>query len=447
MICLHSNTSDAGIQAGGRAGPAGLCYNGEKSSAMGENDMRAYERLITYAQIWTTSDETTSDRSPSTDRQLDLARVLATQMRELGLADAAVDANGYVLGHLPASPGYEGKTRLGFIAHLDTAPDAPGQNVKPQIHPNYDGRALTLPSGLVLDPARFPDLAAMQGKTLITSDGSTLLGADDKAGIAEILTMVEDLNRNQIPHGPLSIAFTPDEEIGSGARLLDLDKFAADFAYTVDGGSNAEITYETFNAAQAHFDITGASVHPGSAKGLMVNAALVACAINAMLPAADIPALTEGYEGFFHLTNMSGTVEKARLDYIVRDHSSAAFQARLDLLRHIEKTINEQYGAGTVRLTIRHQYSNMAEVLEPHMHLVETAKAVIESLGLTPDTAPVRGGTDGAALSFRGLPCPNLGTGGQAFHGPYEHICAEDMDTQTAILTGIVRAYADRDRA
>lgn len=409
--------------------------------------MRAYERLMKYAKIWTTSDETTSQTSPSTDRQLELAQILASEMKKLGMDDATVDSNGYVMGHLPATDGCQDGVRLGFIAHLDTAPDAPGQNVQPQIHAHYDGQALTLPSGLVLDPAHFPDLSAMQGKTLLTSDGTTLLGADDKAGIAEILTMVEQLKQKHIPHGPLSIAFTPDEEIGSGARLLDLDKFAADFAYTVDGESNAEITYETFNAARACFDVAGISVHPGSAKGLMVNAALLACQINAMLPAGDIPALTEGYEGFFHLCSMTGSVEKAHLDYIVRDHHPAVFEARLDLLRHIEKTLNEKYGPGTVKLTITVQYRNMEEAIRPHMHLVETAKTVIASLGLTPDTTPVRGGTDGAALSFRGLPCPNLGTGGYAFHGPYEHICAEDMDTQTAILTGIVAAYAGRARA
>ena len=471
--------------------------------------MRAYERLIKYAKVWTTSDEAHEDRSPSTERQFDLARILVEDMKELGIEDASVDENCYVTGHIPATPGYEDRVRLGFIAHMDTAPDASGEHVRPQVHENYDGGPLALAPAetetgtaeaktgaaevgaaeaepetaetrtaeantetageepcaaeagadcagngqaketgaaafRILDPAQFPELKDMKGKTLITSDGTTLLGADDKAGISEILTMVQELRDRKIPHGPLSVAFTPDEEIGSGAHLLDLDRFGAELAYTVDGGPTSEITYETFNAASAKFEITGVSVHPGSGKGIMVNAALVACEINSMLPAGDIPALTEGYEGFFHLTGMEGNVEKAAISYIVRDHRAANFQARQDLLRHIEKVLNEKYGEGTVSLTIRHQYSNMEEKIRPHMDLVETAKEAIRSLGIEPDTSPVRGGTDGAELSFRGLPCPNLGTGGYGFHGPYEHITAEDMDDEVKILTGIVRTYAEK---
>lgn len=404
--------------------------------------MRAYERLIKYAKVFTTSDEANASVSPSTDRQFDLAGMLVEDMKELGIEDAAVDENCYVVGHIPASEGYEGKTRLGFIAHMDTAPDASGENVKPQVHENYDGKAVELGGGKVLDPAQFPELKDMKGKTLITTDGSTLLGADDKAGIAEILTMIEGLREKQIPHGPISIAFTPDEEIGSGAHLLDLDKFGAELAYTVDGGPTFEITYETFNAAAAKFEITGVSVHPGSAKDVMVNAALVACEINSMLPAGDIPRLTEGYEGFFHLTGIEGDVEKASVSYIVRDHKAENFQARQDLLTHIAKVLNEKYGEGTVKLTIRRQYNNMEEKIRPHMELVEIAKKAIESLGITPDTSPVRGGTDGAELSFRGLPCPNLGTGGYGFHGPFEHITAEDMDDEVKILTRIVQEFA-----
>lgn len=405
--------------------------------------MRAYERLVRYAQVWTTSDESTG-ATPSTQRQFDLARTLAEEMQEIGIRDASVDENCYVMGHIPATPGYEGRTKLGFIAHLDTAPDASGENVKPQIHDNYDGGRIQIGNGKVLDPEDFPDLMTMKGKTLITSDGATLLGADDKAGIAEILTMAQHLVREGIPHGQISIAFTPDEEIGSGAALLDLEGFDADYAYTVDGGGKGEITYETFNAAQALFEITGKSVHTGSAKGLMINAGLVACQINAMLPAGDIPALTEGYEGFFHLCSIEGCVESAKLVYIVRDHKEGNFQARLDLLRHVEKVMNEKYGGGTVKLTVKMQYRNMEEKIRPCMHLVDTAKRVMEKLGVTPDSSPVRGGTDGAELSFRGLPCPNLGTGGYGFHGPYEHIAAEDMDTVVEILLGLVRAYAER---
>lgn len=419
-----------------------------------EIQMRAYERLIRYAKVWSTSDEAHGDASPSTERQWDLARMLVEDMNALGIRDAAADRNCYVIGHVPATPGYESKAKLGFIAHMDTAPDASGENVKPQIHENYDGGKVFLQGsteggstaapegGKVLDPEQFPELKDMKGKTLITSDGTTLLGADDKAGISEILTLIETLRDEKIPHGPLSIAFTPDEEIGSGAHLLDLDKFGAEIAYTVDGGATSEITYETFNAASAKFEITGVSVHPGSGKGIMVNAALVACEINSMLPAGDIPRLTEGYEGYFHLCRISGDVEKASLVYIVRDHKAANFQARLDLLAHAAKVINEKYGEGTVKLTIKQQYRNMEEKIRSHMDLVDVAKKAISSLGIVPDTSPVRGGTDGAELSFRGLPCPNLGTGGYGFHGPYEHITAEDMDDEVKILTEIVKGYA-----
>lgn len=405
--------------------------------------MRAYERLITYAKVWTTSDEE-GKGSPSTQRQFDLAKILVSEMQGLGIEDAVVDENCYVMGHLPATEGYEGKARLGLIAHLDTAPDASGNHVQPQIHENYDGQAIQLGDGKVLDPAAFPDLKEAKGKTLITTDGRTLLGADDKAGIAEILTLVERLKEEKIPHGPLSIAFTPDEEIGSGAGLLDLDKFGADYAYTVDGGANSEVTYETFHAAQATFEVKGVSVHTGSAKGLMVNAGLVGCQINQMLPAGDTPDQTEGYEGFFHLCSIEGSVEAAKLVYLVRDHKEGNFRARLDLLSHIEKVLNEKYGEGTVTLTVKQQYRNMEEKIRPCMHLVQIAKKVISGLGIEPDTSPVRGGTDGAELSFRGLPCPNLGTGGFGFHGPFEHITAEDMDREVEILTGIVEEYARR---
>lgn len=405
--------------------------------------MRAYERLLRYARVWTTSDPENEACSPSAERELDLARILVEEMKRLGIGDAGLDENGYVTGHIPATPGLENRTKLGFIAHMDTAPDASGKDVRPQIHEHYDGKAVALGDGKVLDPADFPELTQMKGKTLITTDGTTLLGADDKAGIAEILTLVETLRDQKLPHGPLSIAFTPDEEIGSEAHLFNLKQFGADYAYTVDGGATSEITYENFNAAGAQFEIRGVSVHTGSAKDLMINAGLVACEINAMLPAADIPRLTEGREGFFHLESISGTVEKAEVSYLVRDHSEGHFQARLDLLRHIEKTINEKYGEGTVKLTIKQQYRNMEEKIRPCMHLVENARKAISALGITPDSAPVRGGTDGAALSFRGLPCPNLGTGGYGFHGPFEHITAEDMDDEVKILTGIVASYAE----
>ena len=405
--------------------------------------MRAYERLIRYAKVYTTSDPD-SMKTPSTKRQFDLAKLLKEEMEGVGIEHVSISDKCYVTGFISATKGYENVPRLGFIAHMDTAPDFSGENVKPVLHENYNGQAIGIGCGRVIDPKSFPDLLDMKGKTVMTADGSTLLGADDKAGVAEIMTMAENIIFSNIPHGKICIAFTPDEEIGSGAKDLDLNSFGADFAYTVDGGYMGEITYETFNAAQADFKITGFAVHPGSGKGVMVNAALVACEINAMLPPADIPRLTEGYEGFFHLIHMSGDVEKASIAYIVRDHKEANFNARLDLLRHIEKTINEKYGEGTVRLAVRQQYRNMEEKIRPCMHMVETAKAVMKSLGVEPDTTPVRGGTDGAELSFRGLPCPNLGTGGYGYHGPYEHIAIEDMDIVTNILVGIVRSYSKK---
>ena len=427
--------------------------------------MRACERLVRYARIWTTSDEE-SENTPSTQRQFDLAHVLVEEMKDLGIRDARVDEHCYVYGSIPATRGYEDRACIGLIAHLDTAMDCSGENVNPQIHLSYDGEKLEIGNGKVLDPDVFPHLRGLKGHTLITTDGTTLLGADDKAGIAEILTLAQILIKGIdeetlpqglaqsgfapggvagiIPHGPIAIAFTPDEEIGSGAHLLDLDAFGADYAYTVDGGAPQEITYETFNAASARFDIRGLSVHTGSAKGIMKNAALIACEINNALPSAEIPQNTEGYEGFYHLFDMKGTVESAMLRYLIRDHSAQQFEVRQKMLRFIEKSINEKYGEGTCTLTIEQQYRNMEEKIAPCMHLVDNAKKVMEGLGLVPDTAPVRGGTDGAELSYRGLPCPNLGTGGYCFHGPLEHISAENMDMVVRILLGIVDCYAQK---
>lgn len=406
--------------------------------------MRAYERLLKYVVVHTTSDES-ADTVPSTKRQFDLAQLLVEEMKALGITDASVDAHCYVTGHIPPTEGYEGRPVIGFIAHMDTAPDCSGENVNPQIIPDYDGRDIALGNGRTITTAQFPHLKALKGRTLITTDGTTLLGADDKAGIAEILTMAELLQEKNIPHGGISIAFTPDEEIGHGASLLDIPAFGAEFAYTVDGGAENEIEYENFNAAKAVFDITGISVHPGDSKNRMVNAALIACEISSMLPQAETPAHTENREGFYHLTDISGDVEHATIAYIVRDHDAGLFEAKQATLRLIEKTLNEKYGDGTVSLTITEQYRNMIEMIRPHMHIVETAKRCIEAQGLTAVDKPVRGGTDGARLSFCGLPCPNLGTGGYAFHGPYEHISAEGMDAAADILCSIVSAYASGD--
>ncbi len=404
--------------------------------------MRAYQRFLNYVKIHTTSDEAGTS-SPSARREFDLAELLVREMRELGIEDARVEENCYVYGTIPATPGYEDRPAIGFLAHMDTTPDFCGENVRPQIHENYDGETVALEdSGRVLSPELFPHLKALAGRTLITTDGTTLLGADDKAGVAEIMTLAQQLLQGGPAHGKICIGFTPDEEIGSGAEGLDIPAFGAQFAYTVDGGPENEIVYENFNASAADFTVNGFNIHPGDAKNRMINAALVAMEINSMLPSAERPEHTERYEGFFHLTSMNGTVEKAHLSYIVRDHSAARFDSRLETLRLIEKRINEKYGPGTVTLTLREQYRNMAEKIAPCMHLIDNAKDSIRALGMEPDVSPIRGGTDGARLSYRGLPCPNLGTGGYAFHGPYEHITAEGMDTVVQILLGIVQRYA-----
>ena len=404
--------------------------------------MRAYERFLNYVKIHTTSDEN-SNTTPSTRRQFDLAEILAEEMKKLGVKDVRVDENCYVYGAIPATPGYEDKPAIGLIAHLDTAPDFCGEHVNPQIYRNYNGEDVTLgDSGKVLSVKTFPHLKELKGRTLITTDGTTLLGADDKAGIAEIMTVAEELLKGTMPHGKVCIAFTPDEEVGSGAYKLDIPAFGSQYAYTADGGCENEIVYENFNASEAVFKIKGFNIHPGEARNKMINAALVGMEINSMLPNLETPAHTELYEGFFHLCEMEGTVENATLQYIIRDHSAASFEARENTLRHIEKIMNEKYGQGTVKLEIHEQYRNMIEKVAPCMQLVDYAKDAIRELGMEPNTDPIRGGTDGAQLSFRGLPCPNLGTGGYAFHGPYEHITAEGMDTAVHVMLGILKRFA-----
>ena len=390
--------------------------------------MRAYERLLKYVSVYTTSDPD-SATVPSSMRQYDLAHQLVEELKALGLENVHVDENCVVYGWLSATAGCEKQPVLGFIAHMDTAPDCAGENVKPQIIENYDGGDVLLAgSGETLSPAAFPTLKNLAGMTLITTDGTTLLGADDKAGIAEIMTALESIISEKKPHGKLCIAFTPDEEVGAGVDHFDVEKFGAVYAYTVDGGEEGEIAYETFNACSAEVAVEGLSVHPGSAKDTMINAALVAMEFNALLPAADIPRLTEGYEGFFHLCDMSGDVEHAKLHYIVRDHDRATFEMRKKTLEHAAKTINEKYAREVIRLTIKDSYYNMAEKIAPHMELIENAKRACEKAGMKPFIEAVRGGTDGCRLSFMGLPTPNLCTGGFAFHGPYEHIAVESMD-------------------
>ena len=403
--------------------------------------MRAYERLLKYVKVWTTSDPE-SGTHPSTMRQFDLAHQLVQELKDLGLTDAHVDEHCYVYATLPATPGQESAKPLGFIAHMDTTDDASGENVNPQIHPNYDGGKVVLPAtGTVLDPAQFPFLTEMKGQTLITTDGSTLLGADDKAGVSEIMTMLERVITEKRPHGKLCIGFTPDEEIGEGASLFDVEGFGAAYAYTVDGEDAGEISYENFNAAAAVVTVHGFSVHPGSAKNTMINAQNVAMEFHAALPAFSRPEHTEGREGFFHLTSMVGDVTTAKLGYIVRDHDAAKFAARKAQMEHIAACLNERYGEGTVELEIHDSYFNMLEKIQPHFHLVENARKAIRAAGLEPIETPVRGGTDGATLSYMGLPCPNLGTGGFNFHGPCECITAEKMDQCTEILLNLVDLY------
>lgn len=403
--------------------------------------MKASERLLKYAVIYTGSDEDHAEQTPSTPEQMTLAQVLAKDMRDIGLTDVSVDAHAYVYGFLPATAGREQCPPIGFIAHIDIVNEFGTSEIHPQIVKEYDGGEIALgTSGRTLDTVQFPDLKQAIGKTVITTDGTTVLGADDKAGVAEILTMCERLVQDNLPHGKICVCFTPDEEIGHGAALLYLEKFGASYAYTVDGGAPNEVEWETFYAAAADWSIVGVSVHPGDAKDKMVNAALVAMEINGMLPPDEIPAKTQGREGFFHLCDMSGDVSAAKLSYIIRDHDAEKFSQRKQTMREIERKINETYGTGTAALTLREQYRNMAEILQHHPDVVEQAKRAIRAVGLTPVSNPVRGGTDGAQLSFRGLPCPNLGTGAYALHGPYEHAIAEQMDVMTEILLHIAQA-------
>jgi len=405
--------------------------------------MAVEKRFLKYVSYWTTSQDD-QENIPSTKRQFELAKVLEQELKELNLEKVRLDEHCYVYGLLPATAGMEGKKAVGFIAHMDTAPDFSGENVKPQIIENYNGEDVLLPgSGTYIKVEDFPHLASLKGRTLITTDGTTLLGSDDKAGVAAIMQAVEEIQKEGIPHGDIWVGFTPDEEVGRGAELFDLDYFKADFAYTVDGGYEGEIAYENFNAASAEFVIHGVNVHPGEAKDIMVNAAAIACEIESKIPKNETPEHTEGREGFYHLTDFSGDIAHAKVNYIVRDHDKATFEKRLDTLRGIEQKMNGKYHADTVKLNIQHSYSNMLEVIEKNEYVVAIAKKAIKNVGLEPVSRPVRGGTDGARLSFMGLPCPNLGTGGYGFHGPFEHISVEGMDTAVSVIKEIVKITAE----
>lgn len=401
------------------------------------------ERFLEYVKINTKSDETTGT-TPSTKEQLVLAEKLYKELKELGLKDARISEHGYVYATLESNIDKDVPV-IGFIAHMDTAPDYYGENVKPQIIKNYDGGDIKLNDVDVLSPTFSKELKNYIGQTLITTDGRTLLGADDKAGIAEIMTAVEYLVKNpDIKHGTIKIGFTPDEEIGEGADHFDVEGFGADFAFTMDGGTVGELEYENFNAASAKVVINGVNVHPGYAKNKMINSIMVANEFINALPLEEVPEKTEGLEGFNHLTDINGTIEKTTLNYIIRDFTTEGFEERIKDFEDIARSLNKVYGEGTVELTIKESYRNMKEKIEPVIHIVETAKQAMIAAGISPKITAVRGGTDGARLSFMGLPTPNIFAGGENFHGKYEYIPIESMEKAVEVIINIIKAYANK---
>lgn len=404
--------------------------------------MKAYERFLKYVSVWTTSDEA-SETVPSADRERVLAKMLAEEMKEMGIEDARADEKGYVYGSIPATPGCENAPALGLIAHMDTSPDAPGENVRPQIIEDYDGKDIVLgTSGRTIKVEEFPHLPELKGKTLITTDGTTLLGADDKAGLAEVMTVAEQILEEKLPHGKICIGFTPDEEIARGARHFDVEGFGADYGYTLDGNEEGQIQFENFNASTAFITIHGKSVHPGEAKNVMINALTIGTEFHQMLPVSERPETTEKYEGFYHLIGFNGNITEAKLKYFIRDFDTDNFNARAQKMQEIADVMNERYGEGTVEVKIVESYYNMRKMIEPCMQLVDCATKAAENAGIAPKIEPVRGGTDGARLSFKGLPCPNLGTGGYAFHGVYEHITVEGMDKVVEMTKDIVGMFS-----
>ena len=403
------------------------------------------ELFLRYVSFDTQSEES-SMSTPSTDRQLDLARALLRELRDMGASNARMDEYGYVYAAIPANrPELEKAPALGFIAHMDTAPAMSGRHVKPRIVEAYDGGDIVLNRelGITMRRADFPCLGECVGQDLIVTDGTTLLGADDKAGIAEIMAMAARLLSNPgIPRGPVCIAFTPDEEIGRGADHFDVTGFGAAAAYTVDGGPIGELEYENFNAASGAVSIKGVSIHPGDAKGRMRNAILLGMEFQSLLPAAEAPMYTEGYEGFFHLDHFTGDVENARMEYIIRDHDRERFEGRKRLFQAAASYLNTKYGGGTLEASVKDSYYNMKEQIKPHMYLIEMASEAMKDAGIEPRVVPIRGGTDGARLSYMGLPCPNLSTGGYHYHGKFEYIPAQSMEKMTDVLVGIVKRAA-----
>lgn len=398
------------------------------------------ERFLKYVAFATTSDENTG-LTPSTPGQMDFARYLVDELKSIGLHDAAVDENGYVFATLPATA-TASKPTIGFIAHMDTSPDMSGKHVQPRIVSNYDGGDIVLNAddGCVLSPKQFPELLQYVGQDLIVTNGRTLLGADDKAGIAEIMCAVEYLvSHPEIEHGTVRVAFTPDEEIGQGAHHFDVAKFAADWAYTIDGGEIGELEYENFNAASAKVTIKGRNVHPGYAKRKMLNSMRVAQQFVSMLPRLETPEHTDGYDGFYHLIAMNGNVEQTVLTYIIRDHDRTRFESRKDEMNHLVRKINAEYGEGTAEVELKDQYYNMREKIEPVMHIVDLAVEAMKQADVKPNVRPIRGGTDGAQLSFMGLPCPNIFAGGHNFHGRYEFVPIRSMQKASEVILNIIK--------
>ncbi|MCY9089731.1 peptidase T [Bacillus mojavensis] len=402
------------------------------------------ERFTTYVKVDTQSDESV-DTCPSTPGQLTLGNMLVEELKSIGMEDAAIDENGYVMATLPSNTDKDVPT-IGFLAHVDTATDFTGKNVNPQIVESYDGKDITLNEKLqvILSPDQFPELSGYKGHTLITTDGTTLLGADNKAGIAEIMTAMDYLIKHpEIKHGTIRVAFTPDEEIGRGPHKFDVERFNASFAYTVDGGPLGELEYESFNAAAAKITIKGNNVHPGTAKGKMINSAKIAMKLNSMLPADEAPEYTEGYEGFYHLLSIQGDVEETRLNYIIRDFDKDIFQNRKETMQRIVEELQNEYGQNRIQLDMNDQYYNMREKIEPVIEIVHIAKQAMENLGIEPKISPIRGGTDGSQLSYMGLPTPNIFTGGENFHGKFEYISADNMVKAVNVIVEIAKLFEE----
>ncbi|WP_339178902.1 peptidase T [Bacillus sp. FSL R5-0560] len=403
------------------------------------------ERFTTYVKVDTQSDESV-DTCPSTPGQLTLGNMLVEELKSIGIEDAAIDENGYVMATLPSNTDKDVPT-IGFLAHVDTATDFTGKNVNPQIVESYDGKDITLNEKLqvILSPDQFPELSGYKGHTLITTDGTTLLGADNKAGIAEIMTAMDYLIKHpEIKHGTIRVAFTPDEEIGRGPHKFDVERFNASFAYTVDGGPLGELEYESFNAAAAKITIKGNNVHPGTAKGKMINSAKIAMKLNSMLPADEAPEYTEGYEGFYHLLSIQGDVEETRLNYIIRDFDKDIFQNRKETMQRIVEELQNEYGQNRIQLDMNDQYYNMREKIEPVIEIVHIAKQAMENLGIEPKISPIRGGTDGSQLSYMGLPTSNIFTGGENFHGKFEYISADNMVKAVNVIVEIAKLFEEQ---